>query len=81
MKSLTETKVGIRTSHFSNAVYLLTEVLNLEMICHEKKEEFAKFKLPSGQIMGIFGEKKLWYPFTTPPDWEVIIAEIRYTRR
>lgn len=77
MKSLTETKVGIRTGHFSNTVILLAEVLELESIYHDQKEEFAQFKLPSGQTLEVFGPKNIWHPFTTPPDLEVIIADIR----
>lgn len=81
MKFSTETRVGIRTIHFSNAVVLLTEVLELEVIYHDQEKEFAQFKLPSGQILEAYGSKNLWHPFTTPPDWEMIIAEIRFIRR
>jgi hypothetical protein len=58
----------------------MTEVLKLEMIYYEREKEFARFKLPSGQIMEVVGSKSLWHPFTTPPDWEVIIADIRYMK-
>ena len=77
MKSSNKTKVGIRTSNFSNAVIFLSEVLNLEMVRHDKERDFAQFNLPSGQILEVFGSKNIWHPFTTPPDWEVIIADIR----
>jgi hypothetical protein len=76
---LTKTKAGIRTSQFSNTVLFLTEVLNLELAHNEKEKEFAQFKLPSGKILEVFGSKNLWHPFTTPPDWEVILADIRRT--
>lgn len=69
---------GVRTGNFSNAVLFLTEVLNLEMVHHDKKKEFARFKLPSGGSMEVFGPKNLWHTFTNPPDWEVIVADIRH---
>jgi hypothetical protein len=31
--------------------------------------------------MEVFGTKNLWLPFTTPPDWEVIVADIRFTKK
>lgn len=80
MKSANKTKVGIRTSNFSNAVIFLREVLNLEIVYHDKDEDLAMFKLPSGQILEVFGSKNIWHPFTTPPDWEVIVADIRYSK-
>ena len=80
MNLMAKTTAGIRTSHFSNAVLFMTEVLKLEMIYYEREKEFARFKLPSGQIMEVVGSKSLWHPFTTPPDWEVIIADIRYMK-
>jgi hypothetical protein len=61
-------------------VIFLREVLNLEMVYHDKKGDFAMFKLPSGQILEVFGSKNIWHPFTSPPDWEVIVADIRYTK-
>ena len=80
MKSSNKTKVGIRTSNFSSVVIFLREVLYLEMVYHDKEGDFAKFKLPSGQILEVFGSKNIWHPFTTPPDWEVIVADIRYKK-
>jgi hypothetical protein len=76
LKPINKTKAGIRTNHFSNVVILLREVLNLEMVHLDKEGNFAKFKLPSGEILEVFGSKNIWHPFTTPPDWEVIIADI-----
>ena len=72
--------VGIRTSLFSMTVLFLTEILNLEIIHNDKEKEFAQFKLPAGQTMEVFGTKNLWHPFTTPPDWEVIVADIRFSK-
>lgn len=80
MKYMVETTAGIRSGFFSNTVLFLTEVLNLEMVHNDKEKEFAQFKLPSGQILELFGSKNIWHPFTTPPDWEVMIADIRYTK-
>ena len=77
MNSVNKAKVGIRTSNFSFAVIFLSDVLNLEMVRHDKERDFAQFNLPSGQILEVFGSKNIWHPFTTPPDWEVIIADIR----
>ena len=78
MKLTTRTTAGIRTGCFSNTVLFLTEVLNLEIAHYDKEKEFAQFKLPSGEILEVFGSKNLWHPFTTPPDWEVIIADVRH---
>ena len=79
MKPASKTTAGIRTSNFANTVLFLTDVLKLE-IAHDEKE-FAQFKLPSGQILEVFGSKNLWHPFTTPPDWEVILADIQHTKK
>ena len=81
MKPASKTTAGIPTSHFSNTVLFLTEVLKLEIAHDEKKREFAQFKLPSGQILEVLGSKNLWHPFTSPPDWEVILADIQHTRK
>lgn len=80
MKLTTETIVGVRTGNFSNAVLFLREVLNLEMVHHDQEKEFARFKLPSGQAIEVLGSKYIWHPFTTPPDWELIIADIRHKK-
>jgi hypothetical protein len=79
LKLTSRTTAGIRTGHFSNTVLFLTEILNLEIAHYEKEKEFAQFKLPSGQMLEVFGSKNLWHPFTTPPDWEVILADIQRT--
>jgi hypothetical protein len=78
LKLTRRTMAGIRTSQFSNTVLFLTEILNLEIAHYEKEKEFAQFKLPSGQILEVFGSKNLWHPFTTPPDWELILANIQH---
>jgi hypothetical protein len=80
LKLTAKITAGIRTSHFSNAVLFLTEVLKLEITQHDQDKEFAQFNLPSGGILEVYGSKNLWHPFTTPPDWEVIIADIRYMK-
>lgn len=81
MKHIVETTAGIRSGYFSNTVLFLTEVLNLEMVHYDQEKEFAQFQLPSGQILELFGSKHIWHPFTTPPDWEIMIADIRYTKK
>lgn len=78
MTLTTKTTVGIRTGCFSNAVLFLTEVMNLEIAHYDQEKEFVQFKLPSGDILEVFGSKNLWHPFTTTPDWEVIIADVRH---
>jgi hypothetical protein len=80
LKLTAKTTAGIRTSHFSNAVLFLTEVLKLKIAHYDQDNEFAQFKLPSGEILEVFGSKNLWHPFTTPPDWELIIADIRHMK-
>lgn len=75
------TIVGIRTNAFSMTVLFLTEVLNLEIVQFDKAKEFARFKLPEGQTVEVFGTKNLWQPFTTPPDWELTVADIRFTKK
>lgn len=79
MKLTDKTTVGVRAGNFLNTVLFLTEVLNLEMVYHNKENEFAQFKLSSGKMVEVFGPKNIWHAFTTPPDWEVIIADIRHT--
>lgn len=81
MKLITRTTAGIRTGHFSNTMLFLTEVLNLEIAHYDKEKEFAQFRLSSGQILEVFGSKNLWHPFTTPPDWEVILADIQRIKK
>ena len=80
MKPASQITAGIRTSQFATAMLFLTQVLNLEMIDHDKDKEYAQFRLPSGQILEIFGSKSLWSPFTAPPEWEVILADIRHRK-
>lgn len=80
MKLPAKTTAGIRTRSFSKALPFLKEVLNLEMVHQDQEREIAHFKLPAGQILEVFGSKSLWHPFTTPPDWEMIIADIRYLK-
>jgi hypothetical protein len=75
-----KTTVGLRTSHFSNVVLFLTEVLKLDIAHYDQEKEFAQFTLPSGEFLEVFGSKNLWHPFTTPPDWEVIIADVRHMK-
>jgi hypothetical protein len=77
LKITAETTAGVRTSNFSNAVLFLRDVLHLEIVHYDKEKEFAQFQLPSGQILEVFGMKNIWHPFSTPPEWEVIIADIR----
>ena len=78
MRHTTKTTAGIRTGCFSNAVLFLTEVLSLEIAHYDKEKEFVQLKLPSGEILEVFGSKNLWHCFTTTPDWEVIIADVRH---
>jgi hypothetical protein len=75
-----QTTAGIRTSCFSGTVLFLKEVLNLEIAYNDEEEEFVQFKLPSGEILEVFGAKSLWHPFTTSPAWEVIIADVRHRK-
>ena len=77
LKSTTKTTTGIRTGCFSNAIHFLTQVLRLEIVYSDMEKEFVQFKLPSGEILEVLGSKSLWHPFTTTPDWEVIIADVR----
>jgi hypothetical protein len=80
LKPTTQTTAGIRTSNFLNAVLFLTDVLRLEMIHYDQEKEVARFRLPSAQILEVFGSKNIWHPFTNPPDWEVIVADIRHRK-
>lgn len=80
MKLTTNPTAGIRTGNFSNTVLFLTQVLNLEMVHFDKENEFAQFKLSSGNTMEVLGSKNIWHPFTAPPDWEMIVADIRHTK-
>lgn len=77
MELNTRTTAGIRTNCFSDTVLFLTEVLNLEIVHYDKENEFVQLKLPSGETLEVCGSKSLWHPFTTTPDWEVIIADVR----
>jgi hypothetical protein len=75
-----KTTVGIRTGCFSNTVLFLKEVLNLEIAHEDQEKEFIQFKLPSGEILEIFGPKNLWHCFTTTPEWEILIADVRHRK-
>jgi hypothetical protein len=80
LKFIGKTTAGIRINNFSNAARFFTEVLDLEIAHYDKEKEFARFKLPSGQMLEVLGTTSIWQPFTTPPDWEVIVADFRYTK-
>lgn len=77
MKPAATTTVGIRTSHFAQAVRFFAEVLSLAMLHLDAAKQYARFQLPSGQLLEIRGTNSMWQPFTTPPEWELIIADIR----
>jgi hypothetical protein len=77
LKLTTPTTAGIRTGRFSNTVLFFRDVLKLDIAHYDKEKEFVQYKLPSGEILEIFGTKSLWNCFTTAPDWEVIIADVR----
>jgi DNA-binding CsgD family transcriptional regulator len=77
LKRRIRTTAGIRTNCFSNTVLFLKEVLKLESTHYDPEREFVQFKLPSGEILEIFGSKNLWHPFTAVPGWEVMIADVR----
>jgi hypothetical protein len=78
IKIIAKTTAGVRASTFTNTIRFLEEVLLLEVVHWDEDREFARFKLPSGELLEVFGPKNIWHPFTTPPDWEVIIADIRH---
>ena len=80
MKLPSQTTAGIRTSCFTKIVLFLTQALNLEIVHQDKEKESAQFKLPSGEILEVFGSKNLWHCFTTVPDWEIIIADVRHRK-
>jgi hypothetical protein len=71
------TTAGIRTGCFSNTILFLTEILSLEIVYSDKEKEFVQLKSPAGEILEVFGSKSLWHCFTTTPEWEVIIADVR----
>jgi hypothetical protein len=71
------TTVGIRTGHFAQAVRFLTEVLDLTTVHLDTGKQYASFRLRSGQLLEVLGTDSMWQPFTTPPEWELIIADIR----
>jgi hypothetical protein len=77
LRLTSRTTAGIRTAYFSNAVRFLKGVMNLEIVYSDKEKEFVQFKLPSGKSLEVFGSKSLWQCFTTTPDWEIIIADVR----
>jgi hypothetical protein len=80
IKIIAKTTAGVRASTFTNTVRFLEEVLLLEIVQQDENKEVARLKLPSGEILEVYGPKNIWHPFTTAPDWEVIIADIRNTR-
>jgi hypothetical protein len=74
---MSQTAAGVRSPNFSNAVLFLTDVLDLDVVHYDGDREVARFTLPSGGLLELFGSNSLWQPFTNPPDWEVIIADIQ----
>lgn len=80
MKRTARTIAGIRITQFADAVTFLTEILDLEIILCDKEKEFAQFRLSSGHMLEIHGSRNLWHPFTTPPDWELIVADLRHKK-
>jgi hypothetical protein len=80
LKRTSKTKAGVRSGYFSLTLLFLTEVLNLQMVFQNKEKEFAQLILPSGEILELRGQKNIWHPFTTPPDWEIVIANVRHAQ-
>lgn len=78
MKHTIRTTAGIRSTQFAEAVTFLSEVLGLDMVLCDREKEFARFGSSSGQTIEVYGSRNLWQPFTTPPDWELIVADIRH---
>jgi DNA-binding CsgD family transcriptional regulator len=78
LKRRTKTIAGIRTNCFSNTVLFLKEVLKLEITHDDPAKELIQFRLPSGETLEVFGSNNLWHPFTTAPDWEVMVADVRH---
>ena len=76
MKHTSQIAAGIRSGNFSSAVQFLTGVLKLDVVHYDGVREVARFTLPSGGLLELFGAKSIWQPFTNPPDWEVIVADI-----
>jgi hypothetical protein len=60
---------------------VLTEMLNLELTHSDKEKELVQFKLPSREILEVFGTKSLWHCFTTTPEWELIIADVQHRQK
>jgi hypothetical protein len=78
MRRAPRTAAGIRTNCFSDTVRFLSDTLKLEIAHDDKKKEFVRFRLPSGEVLEVFGPKHLWHPFANAPDWEIIIADVRH---
>src|SRR5687768_14458060 len=79
IKRMATTAAGIRAGNFNNTVRFLETVLGLEALHRDKEVEFAQFRLPAGGTLEVFGPKNIWQPFTTPPDWVVLVADVLHT--
>lgn len=76
MKALAQVNVGIRTDNFKGALRFFSEVLNMELVYCDEEIEFVQLRLPSGEMMELFGLKNLWHPFTNSPEWELMIVDM-----
>ncbi len=71
---------AVRSKDFAGAVGFFAEVLGLLLERRDDEREFAEFRLPSGQGLGVFGPKSAEYSFHSCPVIGFDVEDVRSAR-
>ena len=72
--------LGVRTDNFDAAVRFFAATLDLPLATRDEDRDFALFRLPSGQLVEIFGPRDAWHDFMTAPVAGFEVADVRAAR-
>ncbi len=81
MKVLGYSWLGVRTGYFDAAVRFFAETLDLPLAARDDLRDFAMFRLPSGQLVEIFGPRDTQHDFMTAPVAGFEVEDVRAARR
>ena len=72
---------GVPTADFAAAMRFFGEVLGLPLAGRDEARDFAVFRLPSGQLLEVFGPREAWHRFLTGPVLGFEVEDVRAARR